>query len=719
MSKEKAQPANARGREGAGEPPRRRPVLRIVIVWLLTAGTLLLLSASPSAVKVSSPDAALAAAALIGLINGLIWPVVLRFALPLTVFTLGLGVVIINGAIVLLVSSFELGLYVPSLLAGIGVALAITIVTTAATSILAIDDEGFWYRNVVKRYQKRVAPTGDLDHPGLFFLEIDGLAHDVLARAIRDGNVPTLARWLRDGSHELTEWETDWSSQTGACQAGLLHGSNEDMPAFRWWEKDRATAMVTNHPRDAMEIERRHSNGRGLLFADGASRANILSGDAPHSQLTMSTALARDRHGRIGQDYFAYFANPYNVIRTIALVAREVVSELWSAHHQRRLDIVPRIHRGFSYALVRAWATVIQRDLQVTSIIADMYAGRPVAYTTFLGYDEVAHHSGIERPETLATLRQIDHSIARIAAAARDAPREYRFVVLSDHGQSQGATFLDRYGVSLEDIVESVTTGAVAGMEGDPSEALGFIGASLTEASAGDSAMAGAVRRASGLKKDGHEELHLGAHLEDDTSAGSKDEQPPQVVVMASGCLGLISFPREPGRLSLERITALHPTLIDTLREHPGIGFLLVRSDEHGALVLGPAGANYLDEGRIEGDDPLAPFGPRAARHVARTDGFEHCPDIVLNSTYWTAGDEVAAFEELVGSHGGMGGTQSHPFLLHPRDLELPEQELVGAEHVHRYLRRWLVALGHLEYEPEAEDGGQGAAGVPAAPEAV
>ena len=85
---------------------------------------------------------------------------------------------------------------------------------------------------------------------------------------------------MRDGSHRLRRWETDWSSQTGACQAGLLHGSNEDMPAFRWWEKERGAAIVTNHPRDAEELERRRSDGRGLLHADGASRANILSGDA-------------------------------------------------------------------------------------------------------------------------------------------------------------------------------------------------------------------------------------------------------------------------------------------------------------------------------------------------------------------------------------------------------------------------------------------------------
>ena len=88
------------------------------------------------------------------------------------------------------------------------------------------------------------------------------------------------------------------------------------------------------------------------------------------------------------------------------------------------------------------------------AVIADIYAGRPVGYSTFLAYDEVAHHSGVERSDTLSVLRRVDRQIGRIAAAARDAPRPYRFVVLSDHGQSQGETFLDRYGISLEELVE-------------------------------------------------------------------------------------------------------------------------------------------------------------------------------------------------------------------------------------------------------------------------
>jgi hypothetical protein len=143
---------------------------------------------------------------------------------------------------------------------------------------------------------------------------------------------------------------------------------------------------------------------------------------------------------------------------------------------------------------------------------------------------------------------------------------------------------------------------------------------------------------------------------------------------------------------------------VPALRDHPGIGFLLVRSDRHGAVAIGARGVNYLDQDRVLGEDPLAPFGSRAAQHVRRTDGFPHCPDIVVNSTYWPDLDEVAAFEDLVGSHGGMGGTQSFPFVLHPVELTLPEEEVVGAEAIHRHLRRWLVELGHDEYSTAPQE---------------
>jgi uncharacterized membrane protein YvlD (DUF360 family) len=685
-------------------PARRRfqgrhAVLRVVAVWLLTAATLVLLSGILEDFDVDGNRSALLGAALIGIINALVWPLLIRIALPFTVLTLGLGVLALNGAVVVAVSAIEPGIHVQGVGAGILVAIGITIVNTLATALFALDDDDFYYRNVLKRQARRHGVPGAASGaPGVYFLEIDGLAHAVVRRGLRDGHLPTLSRWIRGGTHRLIGWETDWSSQTGACQAGLLHGDNDDMPAFRWWEKERGAAIVTNHPRDAAEIERRHSDGAGLLHDDGASRANILSGDAPHTLLTMSTVLDRGRSGRIGQDYFAYFANPYNVTRTLALVVADIAQELYFAAQQRRRDIRPRVKRSLGYAFVRAWGTVVQRDLQVSAVIGDLYAGRPVGYTTFLAYDEVAHHSGVERPDTLAVLRRLDRQIARIEAAAADAERPYRLVVLADHGQSQGATFLDRYEISLSDLVERACDAkAVRAEEAHSDEALSYIGASLTEAGGADN-MVGRGIRATTRRRQVDGEVRLEGAEAPKKRRADEDAAIPELSVMASGCLGLISFPREPGRLSLERIEQLHPRLVPALRAHPGIGFLLVRSDRHGAVVLGGAGVNYLDQGLVEGTDPLEPFGANAAAHVKRTDGFAHCPDIVLNSTYWADSDEVAAFEELVGSHGGMGGEQSHPFVLFPSDWAAPAGPVVGAESMHRLMRRWLVDLGHEAY---------------------
>ena len=675
----------------------RRLLLRGLVVLVLDAAALLLLSWLLSGFDVHGVAGAFVTAAVVGVLNALVWPTLSRLALPLSVVTLGFAAVALNGLLVAIAAEISPGASINDWWSGIVVAVGLTAITTLTSALLAIDDDESWQRNVVRRQARRRGEAVHTDVPGVIFLEIDGLAHDVLRRALRAGDAPTLGRWLREGSHRLERWETDWSSQTGACQAGLLHGNNDDMPAFRWWEKDRGAAIVTNHPRDAEELERRHSDGRGLLHAGGASRANILSGDATHSMLTMSTV--RTRRGPIGRDYAAYFARPYAVARTVVLAVADGARERHAALRQVRDDVQPRIHRSRAYAIVRAWATVVQRDLQIATVVGDMMAGRPVVYTTFLAYDEVAHHSGIERHDTLAVLRQVDRQLARVAAAVRDAPRPYRLVVLSDHGQSQGGTFEDRYGITLEQLVRSACeTQDVEAAAGGEDEAISYLSAGLTEVARDDTMAGRTVRSATGSRRAGGA-VTLGAHSRAEIERG---DGLPEVVVMASGCLGLVSFPREAGRVTLERLEQLHPALLPALREHPGIGFVLVRSERDGAVVLGPRGTLYLDADRLEGEDPLAPFGPNAATHVRRTDGFPHCPDLVLNSTFWADTEEVAAFEELVGSHGGMGGQQSFPFVLFPAELPYPEEAVVGAETMHRVLRGWLAELGHEAYREPA-----------------
>ncbi len=646
-----------------------------LIVVVVDAVALILLAAVMPGFNVDGPLAALATAIAIGLLNSLVWPVLSRFTLRLTVLTLGLFGLALNALIVASAMLAMPWLYIDGLTEAVVITVCLAIVTSLISALLAIDEDSSWYLNVVRGQLRR---RGEVEHtqvPGIVFLEIDGLAHDVLRRAFATGNAPTLASWVRSESHDLHRWETDWSSQTGACQAGILHGNNGEMPAFRWWEKESGRALVTNHPHDAAEIESRQSDGKGLLSRDGASRANILSGDATSSMLTMSTVL--ERRGKIGHDYAAYFTKPYAVLKTATFTLIEIARERRAARQQAADDVEPRIERSWVYSIMRAWATVIQLDLQVAAVVGDMLAGRSAIYTTFLAYDEVAHHSGIERPDTLQTLRTIDKQIRRIVSTAQATPRPYRFIVLADHGQSQGATFLERYGISLEQLVTDLSQAeTVEPSAATEDDARAYMSASVTEAG-NDKKLVGRVLGRFSRK----------------TEAEEAEAELPELSVMASGCLGLVNFPREPGRMTLERVNSLHPGLIDGLRKHPGIGFVLIDSDKHGAVALGAVGTNYLEIDLVEGVDPLEPFGPNSKDHVLRTHRFNNCPDIMLNSTYWDETDEVAAFEELVGSHGGLGGTQSYPFVLHPTDLEWPDEPLIGAENIYHLFTGWIDDL--------------------------
>lgn len=676
---------------GVSRKPSRLLAHGLVVV-LVDAVSLLLLAAILPGFRVDGLLGAVATALLIGLLNALVWPFLSRFTLRLTVLTLGLFGLVLNAIIVGAAMLAMPWLVIDGLFEAVVITGAMSVITSLISALLAIDEDSSWYLNVVQKQLRSRGEVAETDAPGVVFLEIDGLAHDVLRRAMANGSAPTISGWVRNESHDLHRWETDWSSQTGACQAGILHGNNHDMPAFRWWEKDRGKAIVTNHPRDAAEIERRQSDGNGLLADGGASRANILSGDASSSMLTMSTVL--ERRGKIGHDYAAYFAKPYGVLKTAAFTVLEVFSERRAAGRQAGDDVRPRIERSWTYAVMRAWATVIQLDLQVAAVVGDMLAGRPAIYTTFLAYDEVAHHSGIERPDALETLRRVDRQIARVVKAAQAAPRPYRFVVLSDHGQSQGETFLDRYGITLEGLIQSLSEGdepVERPVSPGEDDAQAYMNATVTEAANEHTLVGRLIRRFSRNRGDAQ-------RAGGDGQTGPGEEPPagdriPELSVMASGCLGLIDFPREPGRITIERLGEIHPELIDGLKDHPGIGFVLIDSERFGALALGAAGINFLEENRVEGDDPLAPFGENAQDHVLRTHGFPHCPDILVNSTYWSETDEVAAFEELVGSHGGLGGTQSFPFVLHPTDLAWPAEGIVGAEGVYHLFTEWIAQL--------------------------
>jgi uncharacterized membrane protein YvlD (DUF360 family) len=644
------------------QPPQFRP-LRLTLSLLVGAVAVWAAGWLLAGVHVRSFLGAVEAAALIGVVNAVLPPVVAALRLPFTLVVGFLAVLAVDVGSLLLVSAiasddFHVDTFGSALLA----ALVIAAVSMILQVILGVDDDDVYSLRVVERVARRQGAQTVTDVPGLVFLEIDGLAAPVLRRAIRDGNAPVLARWLKDGSHHLREWETDLSSQTGASQAGILLGSNANIPAFRWVEKETGKLMSCSAPADCAEIERRHSTGQGLLTNGGASRGNLLSGEADEVILTVSRM---DAEKRANAGYRAFLANGFNVTRELVLFAWEVALEYSAALRQQRRKVVPRGHRGGRYPFLRGALCVIVRDLIVFGVLSDMMRGRPAIYATFSSYDEVAHHSGLERVDTLEALRKLDQQFGRIERARRLAPRPYKLVVLSDHGQTQGATFKQRNGYGLDELVQrSLDGGSVSGLSAGDEH---------------DTAVAQAFHEATGN--------HGGADPE------TPPLETPRAIVLGSGNLGLVYLMEEKRRLTVEEIAQRHPGLLSALGEHPDIGFLLVRSAEHGPLALNAYGVHYLADGRVDGADPLAAFSTNAPGHLLRTDGFEHVADIMVGSFYDPDLEQGCAFEELISFHGGLGGPQTRPFLLYPAELPMPSEEIVGAAHVHAVLTGWRRLL--------------------------
>ena len=346
------------------------------------------------------------------------------------------------------------------------------------------------------------------------------------------------------------------------------------------------------------------------------------------------------------------------------------------------------MHRGMKYAGMRAASNVLLRDVNVSLIIEEMYRGTNVIYADFTDYDELAHHCGPERVESFEALDGVDRAIGTLEHAAKDAPRPYRFVVLSDHGQSLGATFKQRYDKSLGEVVRDLMSGRATLVQAKTqAEGSTFVNAFLSEITQAEGVGPTVARAAlAGRTTDGVVDLD------------AKEIPPPAdesaIVVVGSGNLGLVWFTGYDHRLTVEELDELHPGLLTTLVDHPGVGLVMVRSSKHGAMAIDNEGIRFLDQDRVQDRDPTLLFGEHTIMSLRREDAMTHAPDILLLSQYDPGLGEVAAFEELIGSHGGLGGPQTEPFILYPSDWELDEDVPLGAPAIYRNIRRWLDSIG-------------------------
>jgi hypothetical protein len=637
----------------------------------------------------------------ISAVNLLVRPVILAVVANRSVVALVILTLLFQAAVFLLLVPFVPAVTLSGgILGALIVSFVFGFLAGAIGLLFGLSEDESYYGALVRTLASRRPDVTRTDAPGLVIIQLDGLSHDVMSHSLRAGRVPVMASWIRNGSHKLGHWEALLPSTTPASQAGILHGTNDGIPNFRWWEKKSGQLLVANHPEDATEIERRISNGEGLLSMGGASISNIFTGDAERAFLVMSTIKVKER-GLGDSDAFSwFFVSPYNYITMIGKFIGEVIKENIQSRRQARAGIVPRMHRGFPYPLVRAATNVALRAMGTSLIIQEMLRGTPVVYMDYTDYDEIAHHSGPERPESLDALDGVDRELGTLRKAAEDAPRPYRFVILADHGQSLGETFLQRYGVTLQEVVRSLMGGpasvaaATAQIEdwGQLNTFLGEVGQTkgVTGSLARVVTRSGTRDGQPGLGPADAQFTAAGAAGAEPSKGDGEASQPADLIVVAGGNLALIYFNAVSERMSLDQINELYPGLVEALANHPGIGFLLVRTAEHGAVAVGEHGIHFLDEDRVQGDDPLAPYGEHAAAALRRLDAIDNVADIAVVSLYDPETGEIAAFEELIGAHGGLGGPQTRPFLLYPADWVLDQAPLLGAPMVYQQLRSWM-----------------------------
>ncbi len=672
----------------------RARIIQFLSIVIVDAIVLMILSLISPGVQITHFWSAIGLVIAISIIQAVVWWLFINFFahLPAILFPI-LTFVLIGGAISFF-GNYIPGIEIDGIVPGLWIAIVLTIANAILGAILVLDEDSSFDRNVTAKMVGKYGHVTKTDVPGFLFLEIDGLSIDVLRRAIAEGHMPTIKKWLDSGDHKLLQWETDFTSQTGAMQTGILMGNNDNVPAYRWWDREAGKMVMSGNPKDAVNLEARLSTGRGLLSDGGASRGNMFSGDATESLFTMSVTLNRKR-GR-GPGFYTYLFNPFIVARLITRFIIEIIKEWFEASQQRRRhkkgspdDKYIVTARNPAYALLRSFMGPLLQDLTTYTVIGDVLRGVPAIYALYAGYDDLAHFAGMTSEEAFEALHETDRYFARIERALPSAPRPYHVFVLSDHGQSLGPTFQSAYGISLEDLVKGLVKGQVFAAL-NTNEAWDNLNAVLNESTQDNTRSAELIKRALASKtKDGA--VALGPERDAEESAPEeKQMEQANVVVFGSGSTGLIYFTDSKERMTYEQIQDAHPDLILGLINHPGVGFIIVKSEKDGTMVMTKGGINFVDLGKVEGNtDPLAVYGPNAVMHVKRESSFKDCPDIIVNTKFDPVTEELCGFENQVSHHGGLGGPQNRPFLVYPASLPYDGTPVIHATGLYRLLRGW------------------------------
>ncbi len=505
---------------------------------------------------------------------------------------------------------------------------------------------------------------------GFIVIQIDGLAYDYLLTALERGYAPALQRMLRRGELRLHPWKPGIPGTTPAVQAGILFGNNDELPAYRWYDKAAGATLVSSTPSVAQALQERFSQqGRGILQG-GSSYMNMFDGDASLSVFTVGS-IGRHRFFESirGLGFFLLFLlNPLRSLRVIVLALWEYLVDLAQRAQAAIRRETPR-PLGRMFPFLRVMSNVVLREIQTFSALLDIYRGVPALYTTYLGYDELAHHYGPLSKPALRALRAIDARIQRIDNFRRlGLSRPYDLFILSDHGMTEGTPFAREFGQTVGELLQELVGRSVA-----LSETYGVSRQDLMRAlylqeelQAIEENVAPPLSRIPQWMRS-----FVARRLPFDPHAWGETGEHTELVVRSSGSLCHVYLNARPEQLDLRDVISLYPSLISSLVAHPGI-WLVIGRDGDSVIIFGREGVLSLDEGyHVEGQDPLAdvPYAHWAARQIARMARFRSSGDLILMGSYDPDARHVCCFEEQWACHGGLGGPQDMALLMVEPDV--------------------------------------------------
>jgi hypothetical protein len=525
---------------------------------------------------------------------------------------------------------------------------------------------------------------------GLLGIQIDALAYADLQRAIRLGYCPTIARLLREGPYTMRRWFCGLPATTPYAQAGIFYGENSGIPAFRFYDKTIRRVITCNAP-EGVQYIRDRITAPGAL-AGGSSYVNLLDGDAQTVAFTVATRERVSVYRRLGGTRMLLLIalHPIRVARMVLQAGVEWLREEWERANGEMAGRATYAEGIFPF--IRIFTNVVVRELQTMAILLDLYLGVPVIYTTFMQYDELAHHFGPSSRQALSDLRRTDARIAELLRMLRAAAgRGYDVVILSDHGMTPAVSYRVRFRESLGRTVERLLADdrtplrTVASFAEDSEYA--DVGAQVLEAAAQVApADYGRVRRVLHGVRDwvrahyGLRELIFPEKYRVDARNA--------VVVTYSSCLAQVYFADDPRALSRGDIMRdpRRSRLYSGLLAHSGIGLLATRT-AGGIHVESRRGRAILRDGAVDviaGGNPLDPYGVDAIamRAVASMVNQQNGGDVVLFGAY--DGYEIISFDDQVGAHGCVGGDQVYPFLIAPEGLDVTTACIEDARDIHR-----------------------------------